>query len=89
MSHISRVIEGLKPALVMVLVQVAYGGLGILFKMAANDGNSLSVIMAYRSLVASAFIVPLAYFFERWHLPSELTSFLQYMSVVYSFEANK
>lgn len=67
MSHISKVIAGLKPAFLMVVVQVAYAGVSILYKMVANDGMSLSVLMAYRFLFASAFIVPLAYFVERFH----------------------
>ncbi|RDX75930.1 WAT1-related protein, partial [Mucuna pruriens] len=72
MSHVSKV----KPAILMVAVQVPYAGVSILFKMAANDGMSLSVLMAYRYLFASLFIVPLAYFFFLvLHLHISLYSF--------------
>ncbi|KAL5156568.1 WAT1-related protein [Glycine soja] len=46
----------------MVLVQVPYAGVSILFKLIANDGMSLRVLMAYRYLFTSVFMIPLAYF---------------------------
>ncbi|XP_061338553.1 WAT1-related protein At1g68170-like [Gastrolobium bilobum] len=69
MSYISNVIEGLKPAILMVVVQFSYAGVSILYKLVANDGMSLSVLMAYRFLFASAFMVPLAFFIERKSKP--------------------
>ncbi|CAI0375685.1 unnamed protein product [Linum tenue] len=53
-------VEEVKPAAVMVVVQVAFAGVNILYKLAANDGMSLKVIVAYRFLFATAFMVPLA-----------------------------
>ncbi|XP_027343444.1 WAT1-related protein At1g68170-like [Abrus precatorius] len=69
MSRIRKVIGGLKPAFLMVVVQFSYAGVSILYKMVANDGMSLSVLMAYRFLFASLFMVPLAYLVERKSKP--------------------
>ncbi|TKY48134.1 WAT1-related protein [Spatholobus suberectus] len=69
MSRVSKVIADLKPAILMVLVQVPYAGVSIMFKLVANDGMSLSVLMAYRYIFASLFMVPLAYFVDRKSKP--------------------
>ncbi|KAG4380759.1 hypothetical protein GLYMA_15G013351v4 [Glycine max] len=53
----------------MVLVQVPYAGVSILFKLVANDGMSLRVLMAYRYLFTSVFMIPLAYFVDRKSKP--------------------
>ena len=66
MWKMGKVMEGLKPALMMIIVQVAYAGVTILYKVVSNiEGTSLTILMAYRFLFASAFMVPLAYFVER------------------------
>ncbi|CAL1352682.1 unnamed protein product [Linum trigynum] len=62
-------LEEMKPAAVMVVVQVAFAGVNILYKLAANDGMSLKVIVAYRFLFATAFMVPLAVALERKKQP--------------------
>ena len=68
MANIGNVIADLKPVFVMVMVQVAYVGLSILYKLVVEDGMSMSVLIAYRTLFATSFVVPLAFFMERWHL---------------------
>ena len=65
MVEMCRFLDGLKPVLVMVIVQVGYAGLNVLYKIAASDGMSVRVIVAYRFIFATAFMVPLALFFER------------------------
>lgn len=67
MPSILKFIDGLKAAFLMVLVQLAYAVVSILYKLVANDGMSLCVLVAYRYLFASIFMVPLAYFVERCH----------------------
>ncbi|KAJ3681500.1 hypothetical protein LUZ60_015989 [Juncus effusus] len=57
--------EGLKPVLGMVMVQMAFAGLNIFFKLAINDGMDMKVLIAYRFLFATCFLFPLAFFFER------------------------
>lgn len=57
--------EGLKPAILMVVVQVVIGGVNIFYKLAALDGMSLRILVAYRFMFASAFVAPLAFFLER------------------------
>lgn len=58
-------LQGLKPVIVMVIVQTSYAGMNILNKLAADDGMNLAVLVAYRLLSAAAFVLPLAFFFER------------------------
>ncbi|KAL5215810.1 hypothetical protein ABZP36_007211 [Zizania latifolia] len=61
-----NVVEGLKPAAAMVLVQVIFAGVNIFYKLAVVcDGMDMRVLVAYRYLFASAVLAPLAYFVER------------------------
>ncbi|MED6134147.1 hypothetical protein PIB30_034550 [Stylosanthes scabra] len=69
MGNIGNVINGLKPAFGMIIVQVAYAGLSILYKLVVEDGMSMSVLIAYRTLIATSFVVPLAFFMERKSKP--------------------
>ncbi|KAI4299040.1 hypothetical protein L6164_032536 [Bauhinia variegata] len=55
--------------IVMVLVQIAFGGVNVVYKLAMNDGMSLRVLVAYRFLFAIAFIAPVAVIFERKSRP--------------------
>ncbi|XP_062080242.1 WAT1-related protein At1g25270-like [Humulus lupulus] len=64
-SQIWEGLHELKPALLMMVVQVAYAGVNVLYKLAANDGMNLKIIVAYRFVFATAFILPLAFFIER------------------------
>ncbi|KAK7852256.1 wat1-related protein [Quercus suber] len=50
----------------MVVVQFAFAGVNVFYKLAVNDGMNLRVIVAYRFLFASAFIAPLAFVLERY-----------------------
>ncbi|KAJ8754948.1 hypothetical protein K2173_015460 [Erythroxylum novogranatense] len=65
MVQVGNLIDGLKPTLMMVVVQVVYSGTNVLYKLAAADGMSLTVIPAYRFIFAAAFITPLALIVER------------------------
>ncbi|CAL9126644.1 unnamed protein product [Musa textilis] len=53
------------PTLAMVAVQVGFAGLNVLSKLALDDGMSPFVMIAYRQLVATLFLSPLAFFLER------------------------
>ncbi|GMN59064.1 hypothetical protein TIFTF001_028159 [Ficus carica] len=64
-QHIGEAMDGVKPALLMVVVQFAFAGVNVLYKLAANDGMNFKVIVAYRSIFSTAFILPLALFIER------------------------
>ncbi|XP_038875685.1 WAT1-related protein At1g25270-like isoform X4 [Benincasa hispida] len=57
------------PTILMVLVQFGFAGVNICYKLAAADGMSLKIIIAYRFLFASAFILPIAFFLERGRRP--------------------
>lgn len=65
MKGICNVLHGLKPVLLMVLVQIAYTAVNVLFKLAINDGMSVKVATAYRLAFGSAFTVPLVLISER------------------------
>ncbi|XP_061350826.1 WAT1-related protein At1g25270-like [Gastrolobium bilobum] len=58
-------IGGVKPVLLMIVVQCLYAAVNILLKIVANDGMSLSVLIAYRFIFAAGFIIPFALIFER------------------------
>lgn len=66
MQRVCNALHGMKAAMIMVVVQTAFAGVNVFYKLAANDGMSLHVIVAYRFLFATAFMVPLALFFERY-----------------------
>ncbi|KAK1566455.1 hypothetical protein Q3G72_000175 [Acer saccharum] len=65
-------LKGVKPVMVMVVVQIAYAGMNIFYKLAANDGMNLRVLVAYRMMFATVFIAPLALIFERGLLAQNL-----------------
>ncbi|RRT35710.1 hypothetical protein B296_00044650 [Ensete ventricosum] len=57
--------EGMKPVAGMVLVQLVFASVNILYKLALNDGMDGRILVAYRYLFAAAFLCPLAFFMER------------------------
>ncbi|KAM0905821.1 hypothetical protein ACQ4PT_017123 [Festuca glaucescens] len=57
--------EGMKPVAGMVVVQFAFAGVNIFYKLAVCDGMDMRILVAYRYLFASAVLAPLAYFVER------------------------
>ncbi|KAK3419888.1 hypothetical protein EUGRSUZ_G00640, partial [Eucalyptus grandis] len=59
----------MKAALMMVVVQVAFGGINILYKLTVSNGMNLSVVIAYRFMFATAVLAPLAFFLERKSRP--------------------
>lgn len=58
------------PTLAMVAVQFGFAGLNILSKLAMDSGMSAYVMIAYRQIVASVFLTPIAYFLERFEVPT-------------------
>ncbi|XP_072999749.1 WAT1-related protein At1g25270-like [Typha latifolia] len=68
-GNLCGMVEGLKPAGGMVLVQVVFAGVNVFYKLAINDGMDLRVLVAYRFLFATAFLGPLAFFVERRSRP--------------------
>ncbi|XP_065871957.1 WAT1-related protein At1g68170-like [Euphorbia lathyris] len=69
MGHVGEVLHGLKPVILMILSQMILAGMNIFYKLAANDGMSMRVLIAYRWIFASVFTVPLALIFERKNRP--------------------
>ncbi|XP_073107027.1 WAT1-related protein At1g25270 isoform X1 [Elaeis guineensis] len=68
-GQLCAVLEGLKPAGGMVLVQVVFAGVNVFYKLAINDGMDMRVLVTYRFLFASVFLGPLAFFLERKSRP--------------------
>lgn len=64
--QIFEALQGLKPALLMMVVQIAYAGVNVFYKLATNDGMNPRIIVAYRFIFATALIGPLAFFIERY-----------------------
>lgn len=59
-----NLVEGLKPAMTMVVVQIILGGQNIMFKLARDDGMSMKILVAYRNIFAAAIMLPLALIIE-------------------------
>ena len=66
MSYIWNKLDGLKPALMMLIVQIAFASVNVMYKVAFNHGMSVRVLTAYRLIFASAFTIPLALILERY-----------------------
>ncbi|CAI8591479.1 unnamed protein product [Vicia faba] len=64
-DNICNVLHGLKPTLLMLMVQIAFAGVNILYKLAVNDGMNLRIVVAYRFIFSTAFIAPVAFIIER------------------------
>ncbi|XP_027338079.1 WAT1-related protein At1g25270-like [Abrus precatorius] len=69
MRDIRNLVHGLKPALMMLMVQIAFASVNVLYKVAINDGMSVRVLTAYRLIFGAACTVPLALIFERKNRP--------------------
>lgn len=66
MKGIWNRVHGLKPVMLMVLVQIAYAAVNVLYKLAINDGMTVKVATAYRLAFGSVFTIPLALITERF-----------------------
>lgn len=64
-GKLGDLLEGLKPAMVMIIVQIAFGGINIFYKLAKNDGMNVKIMVAYRMMFAAASMLPLALIVER------------------------
>ena len=65
-SSESGVVNGLvKPVITMVVTQIAYAAMSIFYKLAADSGMNLNILIAYQLMFASAIIVPFALIYTR------------------------
>ena len=67
MYRLSKAVHEMESPLVMVVIQVALAGVTILYKLAASNGMNLMLVVAYRFILATVFLAPLAFFLERSH----------------------
>ncbi|KAK4708213.1 hypothetical protein R3W88_029138 [Solanum pinnatisectum] len=59
----------MKTIILMVLSQIASGSVNIFYKVAVADGMKVQIMVFYRLLFATAFMVPLAFIMERKRRP--------------------
>ncbi|XP_038875637.1 WAT1-related protein At1g25270-like [Benincasa hispida] len=76
--RICNSLHAAKPAILMALVQSIYAGVNVLYKLAVNDGMNLMILIAFRFIFASIFMLPLAFFLERNKRPKMTWSILFY-----------
>ncbi|XP_077241366.1 WAT1-related protein At1g68170-like [Tasmannia lanceolata] len=62
-------LHGMRPVVLMVVVQILLAGLNIFYKFAVIDGMSLRILIAYRYVFATAILAPLAFFLGRNNRP--------------------
>jgi predicted DNA repair protein MutK len=60
-----KVLDDVKPYLMMVLLQVGYAGMYIVSVASLKQGMNHFVLVTYRNIVATAVMMPFAIFFER------------------------
>ncbi|KAK4405083.1 WAT1-related protein [Sesamum angolense] len=68
-AKICNNLHGLKPTLIMVMVQAIFAVVNVGYKLAANDGMRLPILVGYRFTFGAAFILPIAFFVERKKRP--------------------
>ncbi|OMO55873.1 Drug/metabolite transporter [Corchorus capsularis] len=51
--------------IIMLGIQAVLAGVSVLYKLAVNQGMSMQVLIAYRFIFASAFLLPLSFILER------------------------
>ncbi|KAK1581673.1 hypothetical protein Q3G72_007926 [Acer saccharum] len=53
------------PVVILIFVQIVFGGTPVFYKLALNDGMSMTVLVTYRLIFAAVFLAPIAFFVER------------------------
>jgi hypothetical protein len=76
MEGICKAMHGVKAGMLMVVVQFAFAGVNVFYKLASNNGMSLRVVIAYRFIFATLFVLPIALVFERY-IHATLSSLFQ------------
>ncbi|KZV25968.1 hypothetical protein F511_08913 [Dorcoceras hygrometricum] len=61
--------QELKPIILMILNQIASGGVNVFYKLAVADGMKVKILVVYRLAFASIFLAPIALVFERKSRP--------------------
>ncbi|XP_073042077.1 WAT1-related protein At1g68170-like [Primulina eburnea] len=67
--HCSAAAQELKPIMFMILNQIASGGVNVFYKLAVADGMKVKILVVYRLVLASIFLAPIAFVFERKSRP--------------------
>ena len=66
-ADVWNVVHGLKPAILMVGIHIAFAGVNVLYKLTVNDGMNLRIVVAFHFIFATFFIAPLALILERYN----------------------
>ncbi|CAH2066097.1 unnamed protein product, partial [Thlaspi arvense] len=75
-GQICEIWREMKSITAMVVVQIASAGLNILFKLAMEDGMNPRILVAYRLLFATLFMLPVSFIFQRKKRPEFTWSLL-------------
>lgn len=65
-KNVKKVVNELKPVITMLAVATAFAVATIFYKIAVDNGMNFAVINAYRFIFATAFMIPVAFFNERY-----------------------
>ncbi|KAK3199802.1 hypothetical protein Dsin_023217 [Dipteronia sinensis] len=57
--------ELVHPGVILIFVHIVFGGIPVFYKLALNDGMSMTVLVTYRLIFAAASLAPIAFFVER------------------------
>ncbi|KAF9595109.1 hypothetical protein IFM89_037043 [Coptis chinensis] len=74
--------QGLLPCLAMVAVEIGFAGMNIIMKLAMDSGMNPIVMVAYRQMVATLFVAPLAFLLERKARPKITKDILFHILVI-------
>ncbi|XVF14985.1 hypothetical protein REPUB_Repub09cG0109300 [Reevesia pubescens] len=63
-KNLCDVLRGLKPVILILVVQAALAGVIVFYKLAVIDGMSMRVLITFRFIFATACLIPLAFILE-------------------------
>ncbi|TXG67494.1 hypothetical protein EZV62_008769 [Acer yangbiense] len=53
------------PGVILIFVHIVFGGTPVFYKLALNDGMSMTVLATYRLIFSAVSLAPIAFFVER------------------------
>ncbi|XP_065871953.1 WAT1-related protein At1g68170-like [Euphorbia lathyris] len=68
-KKILKWLEEVKAVLLMIVVQFCFADVNVFYKLAMNDAMNMQILVAYRFIFASLFLISLAFLFERKKRP--------------------
>ncbi|XP_058111550.1 WAT1-related protein At4g30420-like [Magnolia sinica] len=75
--------EGHKPTIAMVALQISYAAVNLTSRAALTHGMSPRVVVVYRQAIATIVMAPIAYFVERWRKPTATALGVKSLSLMF------